>query len=193
MVSLTLLRGGNKREQGFTLVELLITITIVGILSTIGIASYTRITGREKVNAVTIGLAGWIDQVRKASTLGSSCTATINKAIAPDSIIATAALTSTTETAIERSMCVPAFSMSEVSGPSSSSSTYSINSNNMSGTQTVVQFTPRGTLVLPSGNSSIDITVQLLPSGPSRCISIKDLIANIAISKGEDCSDQERF
>ena len=193
MVPLTLVRAGNKREQGFTLVELLITITIVGILSTIGIASYTRITGREKVNAVTIGLAGWIDQVRKASTLGSSCTATINKAIAPDSIIATAALTSTTETAIERSMCVPAFSMSEVSGPSSSSSTYSINSNNMSGTQTVVQFTPRGTLVLPSGNSSIDITVQLLPSGPSRCISIKDLIANIAISKGEDCGDQERF
>ena len=193
MVPLTLLRHDNKIQQGFTLVELMTAIAVVGILSTIGIGSYTRITGREKVNAVTIGLAGWIDQVRKASTLGSSCTATINQAITPDSIIATAALTSTTQTAIERSTCVPAFSMSELSGPSSSRSTYSINSNNMSGIQTVVQFTPRGTLVLPSENSSIDITVQLLPSGPSRCISIKDLIANIAISKGEDCGDQERF
>lgn len=193
MVPLRLSSKYTTQAAGFTLAEIIITIAIVGILSTIAVGSYTRITEREKVNALTINLAAWIDQVRKASTLGSGCMATINKEIAADSTIASAWITSNNETKIERQSCTPLLSMSDISALSSSGIGYRVTSNIMTEDQTQILFTPRGTLIMPSDKSSIDLVVQLAPSGPSRCISIKDLIANITISKGESCGDQERF
>lgn len=183
----------NINGQGFTLAEVLITILIAGILSTIAIGSSQNILARERVNSLAVRLAGWLDQVRKASTLGAGCTATINKNIAPSSNIATTTLTAPSSTQIKSNHCGLALSATEISDVSSDQSNYTITSNILASDQTTLQFTPRGTLVLPANTNSINLVISLMPSGPKRCVSVKYLIADITISKGESCGAQERF
>ena len=65
-------------QKGFTLPELLSVIVILGVLTITGIQVNLQQKNREEVNALTISLAGWLEQVRKSALLGAGCKATIN-------------------------------------------------------------------------------------------------------------------
>ncbi len=54
-------------SEGFTLVELLITATILGILSGIGFVIYTRNWRAEQVKAASRETAAWLDDVRRVA------------------------------------------------------------------------------------------------------------------------------
>lgn len=68
-----LLRPG----PGFTVMELMITVAILGILSAVVIDAGLREWRREQVNSVVLELAGWLQTVRRVALKGSSCTVTL--------------------------------------------------------------------------------------------------------------------
>jgi prepilin-type N-terminal cleavage/methylation domain-containing protein len=176
----------DSRTKGFSLPELLSVIVILGVLTVAGVEINLQQKNREEVNALTITLAGWLEQVRKSALLGAGCTVTIRSSVSGDALVASAATTSTTTQINSQTACL-------TSNPLRSDDIASISpSSSFSITSPTIQFTPRGT-VSPLSNSVINVVIKKQPSGPTRCIAIKGLIGNITISRGDQCGDQERF
>lgn len=57
----------NKAQAGLTLPELLVTIVIIGIMSSIVIPSFVFVLRRERVNAIALEAAGWLEEARSQS------------------------------------------------------------------------------------------------------------------------------
>lgn len=57
----------NLVQSGFTLVEAIVTVAILGIVSAIAIPSFAFVLRRERVNAVALEAAGWLEEARSQS------------------------------------------------------------------------------------------------------------------------------
>lgn len=60
--------SASSRNPGFSLVEAVVIVAIVGIVAAIAVPSFFFVLRRERVNAVALELAGWLEQVRSASS-----------------------------------------------------------------------------------------------------------------------------
>ncbi|QPN64733.1 Tfp pilus assembly protein FimT/FimU [Synechococcus sp. CBW1004] len=54
----------RDRIRGFTLVELLVAVAVLGILAAIAVPSFQFVLRRERVNALAFEIAGWLEETR---------------------------------------------------------------------------------------------------------------------------------
>ena len=59
-----------RRKAAFTLLELLVVVAILGVLSSVVIASGFQSLERSKINAVAVELAGWLTAIRAKNSSG---------------------------------------------------------------------------------------------------------------------------
>jgi prepilin-type N-terminal cleavage/methylation domain-containing protein len=162
-------------QQGLTLPELMVVVTIIGILLSVSIDSGLKEWRREKVNKVAIELAGWLENARRAALRSDGCaisfvTGTLNDG----GTLATAS-------------CMPTWPL--VINTNNNAIRYSITATSPS-----FSFTPRGT----RSPSSSDITISLGLSpdqGIGRCVAIQGLLGIVSPGKLVDgsCVLDQRF
>lgn len=69
----------SRKAQGFTLVELLLVVTLMGLSTILGLSSYYRFMSDARLNSGGKAIAGWLDQVRRMAIQNSkTCTIEIN-------------------------------------------------------------------------------------------------------------------
>jgi prepilin-type N-terminal cleavage/methylation domain-containing protein len=57
----------KNSELGFSLTELLVVVSILGIAAAISIPSFLFVLRRERVNAIALEAAGWLEEARSQS------------------------------------------------------------------------------------------------------------------------------
>ena len=73
------MQSPQTRRNGFTMVELMVVIVIVGILSGLAIPTYMRNWQDERLNSATKRTIAWLDDLRRSATQNSTvCRATID-------------------------------------------------------------------------------------------------------------------
>ncbi|MCS5706942.1 prepilin-type N-terminal cleavage/methylation domain-containing protein [Synechococcus sp. FGCU-3] len=174
---------GQPPSSGFTLVEVLVTSVILGLVAALGADSMLNLTRRERANTVTTELTGWLDQVSRdasrfnAQAGGLVCTVTVNTGdIAPGGELAR----------IEPAACAP---QNTLALPD----LYSNNPRaNITANPDQFVFTPRGTLAtttnatLPNGQVLITITVN--NERPLRCIRLVGLIGVLEVGRNNQAA-----
>lgn len=176
--------------MAFTLVELMVVVAIIGIVNGIVIAVGSRDWQRERVNAVAIGLAGWLEEVRGNSLrqisddpAAGGCVVTLSSLSNVSAGTALASVTPST-CASDASFVIP--------GVVSGADRYDTTS-----TADTITFTPRGSVT-----STNDTVMKILLRGSSqlRCVRVSAILGLVRIgnngsaaSTADSCLDYTRF
>jgi len=173
-------------RQGFTLIELIVVVIILGVLASVTIASGIEMRRRDQINSVTTSLSGWIEQVRRSAQRGVGCAVTIGGTN----------LRGGEEYASSRSMASSNTSISDtnvcmVNDPLVIPGSFAGNRGFFSISSASLTLTPRGTAILSSDPTSIVISQS--GSTTSRCIRLSGMLGIQEIKKGSSCGAEERF
>lgn len=171
----------QKRNSGFSLVEILVVVSILSIFAGIAIDTGLQSLKRERINSVVVPLAGWLETVRASAASGNNCVVTIS----------TGTLTSgSTLAALDSSLSSSSCHNITLKMPEDSS-----NSSFAIATSTpTLSYTKRGTL---STISDLGVLITVTPADGSspRCISITGLPGFLALGRyiGGNCLIDSRF
>ena len=158
----------SLKAKGFTLVELLLVVTLMGLTTMLGLSSYYRFMSDARLNSGGKAIAGWLDQVRRMAIQNSkTCTIEIDPnsgMLAADSAnicgnIASFSLQEQVGHGDAVQMCVASTDPSQAFTPCSS---------NQGSPAVTVQFSPRGTtptntlIELRSANQSHNRCIALI-------------------------------
>lgn len=180
------LRSSPRRfvpSQAYTLVELMVTVAIVGILAGVSIVTFGRNWRDERVKAATLETSAWLEEVRKiAIQKATPCRVTITPADAqlaldpnPDdpaqycasSNRAALNLRETVQNTSELLLCA-----ADLAGADPASYTLPCTSS-QSGSQSLI-FTPRGTVT-----NGLLLKVHMEEANTDRCIAVMDPMGQI--------------
>ncbi len=160
----------RHRQAGFTIGELMVTVAVIGILSTVAIANSGNEWRRERTNTVATELAAWLEAIRANSQRlsGSYCNVTFNTTpaskVAGDVLATVDQLNATTNATITPQACslTPNF---RISAFSNSPDTYNVAL--APTTPATLSFNPRGAV---SATTNTDLKIQLAGSPQLRCV-----------------------
>jgi prepilin-type N-terminal cleavage/methylation domain-containing protein len=185
----------RAKSRGFSLVEVLVVVVIIGIISGIAIPSFLFVLRRERVNAVALEIAGWLEEARSISAREvrteviqnavterniGGCSISLNSSLvgaAESSQIATVSGCS----ARNASLLVP-----PTQGASFNIGTFTGSGGAQSGSLNLY-FTPRGMWSSETAelqNQDLEIRIVLSDGqGPKRCVRISSILGSIDIGR----------
>lgn len=164
-------------DRGLTLVELLVTVAIISVVSSVLFTVSQGSWRRERANAATMELAGWLDQISRSSAkLGVICRVTLNLGtLAPGAVLASV---TPTNCATEANVQLPGINTNQnflvgVIGGSTPTMSGPVSWN----------YTRRGTLStrdvngFPAGENFFGVNVRISVAGqvPVRCLRVNML------------------
>lgn len=183
MIRLRLPRQGRHRPPtGFTLIELMVTVAVIGILSGITISQSLATWRDAQVSDLTLQLAGWLEQISRAPEASrapdgnaASCRVVFTTGTVPNgAVIATVTSIpagASPPCAPEASFTVPTrFGNQQISVGASTAS---------------VVFTPRQSI---TSTSDIQIRLALLGQAPVRCVRLSAVLGLIRIGRNDGSS-----
>ena len=165
----------ERHCRGFSIVELLVVVSIIGTLAGLSLASSFQSQRRQQVNAVAIGLAGWLEEVRRSALRGSACEVIVsNGSVSGYAEVARLGGDPPPETC-------PTHTNPYLLPQASRGASYTITAAPSS-----FHFTPRGTK-FPA--TDVLITINMSSNGPARCIQLNGLLGNLEMgnSSGGSC------
>ena len=171
VVSLKWSRPGG---HGFSLAELLAVVAILGLLAGLGIPALIQNHKREQLNALTIGLAFWLQEVRRSALRGNTCEVRISTGLIMDG----GTVASIGGKPIPQTCAIPnnPYLLTE----SAMGAAYEI-----AATEDTFSFTPRGSK-FPS--TDVLITIGMANGGPARCIQLNGLLGNLEMGNASNGS-----
>jgi len=139
--------------QAFTMVELMVTVVIIGIVMGITITESRNAFNRDRLNEATLLLRGWLGEIqKKPDTLGTSCTVTISTG----SINSGAQIASVSPTTCSSTPTLMLPGLNQL--------TFSVGA-----TQASWNFTPRNAI---DATSDVDIKLSLSNFTALRCVKV---------------------
>ena len=173
----------NAAQAGYSLAELLIIVTLVGVFSGMSIVTFGKNWRGERVKAATRETAGWLEEARKIALQTSTpCRVTVDRATATLTIDPDAGdsytycnedrlqplrLRSIVQNADDLQICTAAITMSD---PAS----YALPCTGEQSGSTSLRFTPRGTAI-----EGILIKLHLDQANTDRCIAVMSPMGQI--------------
>ena len=182
---------------GFSITELLVVIAIIGLINGLSIAFSSGSWQRERVNAVAVGLAGWLEEVRsnalrQTSADPASGGCVISLPPPPATTPPSNAAAGTILASVSPASCASSSTFA-IPGVSNGTDRYAIATTNAS----TITFTPRGSV---TSSSDAVVNIHLQGSRQLRCVRVSSILGLIRIgnnseatSSAASCSDYTRF
>jgi prepilin-type N-terminal cleavage/methylation domain-containing protein len=180
-------------STGFSLVEVLVVVVIIGIISGIAIPSFSFVLRRERVNAVALDIAGWLEEARSISAREVR-TEVIQDAVAERSqggcsISLNSSLSNAAEGAQIASVTGCASRNASLLIPAVQGSRFNIAVFSGAGASQTgsldLYFTPRGMWSSETPelqNQDLEIRIVLADGqGPKRCVRVSSILGSIDI------------
>jgi prepilin-type N-terminal cleavage/methylation domain-containing protein len=205
----------SQRQPGFSLPEIMVVVAILGIASAISIPSFAFVLRRERVNAVALETAAWLERVRSLSarqvdtTVDTTAPGAVNYTPGGGCAIILggprpAVSTGDAIAAVEG--CVipdPVLRLPDTQGQTFAIQTFGLSARSVpdgdvpvcppelgaacSGSVSLF-FTPRGTWSSDSvGDQDFEIRISLSDGrGPKRCVRMSEIMGSIDIGTSQD-------
>jgi prepilin-type N-terminal cleavage/methylation domain-containing protein len=158
-------------STGFTAIELMVTVSIIGIISSITIVESGRAYNRDKLNEASLLLRSWLLEIsNKPDTIGQSCAVTISTgSIATGSQLAT----------VSPAVCSSSPTLRMPGGVTGLSF-------NVGATQSTWSFTRRNAI-----NSTNDVIVRLSLNGFTalRCVRVQAISGLLRLGRNNAISN----
>jgi prepilin-type N-terminal cleavage/methylation domain-containing protein len=189
-------------SKGLTLAEMLVAVMIIGVIASLAVGQGLSIVRRERINAVALDLAGWIEQVRSLAMKEVNSTLSSGGCVVTFQAAANGLVGGATLATVSSACAPPNNGTTHFNGSflvprniGSSVSTAFTQAGLSSSASPTVTFSPRG-MWSPASGASGELIVKLLldDGGPMRCVRISEALAFVDIgavstsSKSTSCA-----